>query len=75
MEKEEQREEETTEDEIVPPPPLPPPPEFSMLVDGSLSGGHVGEEISTARLGFYSCYPIVADKPLAGDGGERVIRR
>ena len=38
-----------------PSPPLPPPPEMSMPVDdGSLRGGHVEEEISTAKLGFIS---------------------
>ena len=57
------------------PPPLPPPPEISMPVDGMSRGGHVEEEISTAKLGFSFCYPSVADKTLDGDDGARVIRK
>ena len=46
-----------------------------MPVDGSLRGGHVEDDISTARLGFPFCCPSVGDKTLDGDGGKRAIRR
>ena len=47
--REEQREKETTEYEAP-----PSPPNISMPIDGTLRGGHVKEESSTVRLGFYS---------------------
>ena len=46
-----------------------------MPVDGMSRGGHVEEDISTAKLGFSFCYPSVADKTLDGDDGARVIRK
>ena len=45
-----------------------------MPVDGSWRRGHVGKEISTARLGVSFRYPSLADKTRDVDGGERVIK-